>query len=114
MSQTRFIRVRTLAMALATLTSLLSLSDVCAQPMGPAPDPRAAAPGPQAAAPAGYGAAYGPAHGANYGPGHGQGYGPRGLRHRRHHRGYPIRPRPGCELGLHGCLGRDGLYHGKF
>ena len=124
MSETRFIRVRALAVALATLTSLLSLSEVCAQPMGPAPDPRAAAPGPQAPPPAGYGAdsRYGPGYGPSYGPatapGYGSGpapgYGPRGLRHRRHHRGHPIRPRPECELGLHGCLGRDGLYHGKF
>jgi hypothetical protein len=26
----------------------------------------------------------------------------------------PLVSRPDCELGLHGCLGRDGLYHGKF
>jgi len=118
MSETRFFRVR--AMALAILASLLSLSEVCAQPMGPARDPRAAAPGPQAPPPAGYGAdsrygpSYGPTTAPGHGSGHGSGYGPRGLRHRRHHRGHPIRPRPECELGLHGCLGRDGLYHGKF
>ncbi len=120
MSETRFFRVRALAAAVAAMASLLSLSDVGAQPMSPAPDPRAAAPGPQAPPPAGYGAdsrygpSYGPAYGPAYGPGTAPGYGPRGLRHRRHHLGHPIRPRPECELGLHGCLGRDGLYHGKF
>lgn len=72
-------------------------------PPGPG-GPAGAAYGPDA----GYGPAYGP---AGNGPGGGYGAPPRA--HRRH-RARPVAPRPECELGLHGCLGRDGLYHGKF
>ena len=72
------------------------------------PDPRAAAYAPQGGGRSDYA----------YDRRVGRGYGDRGpsrarYRHRRA-RAHPVHPRPECELGLHGCLGRDGLYHGKF
>jgi len=116
MSKTSCTRVRGLAAALATVSTLLTLSGALAQPMGPAPDPRS--PGYAARGPdrGGYGVDH------RGGPGHGpparfdrDGRGPRHGHHAdRRARAHPVKPRPECELGLHGCLGRDGLYHGKF
>ncbi len=110
---------------------LLGVAPGLAQPMGPTgPDPRSMAsggPAASASARASYsgaayasggppGAGYGPD--AGYGPAYGRGgYGPAyGAPRRAHHRrrAQPVAARPECELGLHGCLGRDGLYHGKF
>jgi len=130
--------IRRLALGLAA-AGLLGVAPGLAQPMGPTgPDPRSMAPGGPAPDPAGrspYGYAasapgapggpagaaygpdpgYGPAAGSGYGRGYESSYGPGAApRAHRRHRAHPVASRPECELGLHGCLGRDGLYHGKF
>jgi hypothetical protein len=112
MTNTSFTRLRSLTAALAVVASLMAVTDALSQSMGPGPgpgpDPRAAAYAPQGGGRSDYA----------YDRRVGRGYGDRGpsrarYRHRRA-RAHPVHPRPECELGLHGCLGRDGLYHGKF
>ena len=112
MTKTSFTRLRSLTAALATVASLMAVTDALSQSMGPGPGP---GPDPRSAA-------YAPQDGGRSGYGDdrrvGRGYGARGpyrVRHpHRRARAHPVYPRPECELGLHGCLGRDGLYHGKF
>ena len=112
MTNTSFTRLRSLTAALAVVASLMAVTDALSQSMGPGPgpgpDPRAAAYAPQGGGRSDYA----------YDRRVGRGYGDRGpsrarYRHRRA-RAHPVHPRPECELGLHACLGRDGLYHGKF
>ena len=108
MTNTSFTRLRSLTAALAAVASLITVTDALSQSMGPGPDPRAAAHALQG--------------GGRSAPGDHRrdrrGYDAPGLPDPRHPhrraRAHPVHPRPECELGLHGCLGRDGLYHGKF
>jgi hypothetical protein len=116
MSKTSCIRVRGLVAALAAVSTLMIVAEAPAQPMGPAPgirSPDYATRGPDLGD-------YPADHRGEPGPGASARYDrdDRGaMRHRyrgRRARAHPVHPRPECELGLHGCLGRDGLYHGKF
>lgn len=116
MTNTSFTRLRSLTAALAVVASLMAVTDALSQSMGPGPDP-GPGPGPDPRA-----AAHAPQGGGRSAPGDHRrdhrGYGAPGLPDPRHPhrraRAHPVHPRPECELGLHGCLGRDGLYHGKF
>jgi len=105
MTPSRTFRVGLLAMALAAVTSLAALTDALAQPMALA-----------AASSSAY-AARRPALAARRPQGR-RGAVPGSLARPRPHdrrpRALPVPARPECELGLHGCPGRDGLPHGKF